>query len=43
MDVINQDKELKKNLEDHLGITLPANSELASKPDLNIEIYKPYE
>lgn len=43
LDIIKQNKDLKANMERYLGIELPANSELASKPDVNIEIYKPYE
>ena len=42
MDVINRSKDLKRNIEDYLEVKLPVNSELASKPDSNIEIYKPY-
>ena len=43
LDVIGRNKDLKKQMEKYLGIELPANSELASKPDLKVEIYKPYE
>jgi len=42
MDIINQDINLRQSMEKYLGVTLFADSELASKPDLNIEIYKPY-
>jgi hypothetical protein len=43
LDVISRNKDLKKQMEKYLGVELPENSELASKPDINIEIYKPYE
>lgn len=43
MDVINRNKYLRENLEKVLGVELPVDSELASKPDINIEIYKSYE
>jgi len=39
MQVVNQDKELKTKLEEHLNLNLPDASELASKPDLELEIY----
>jgi hypothetical protein len=42
IDVINRSKDLKKKLEDYLELPLPVNSELASRPDNKIEIYKPY-
>jgi len=43
IEIINRNKDLKKQMELYLGLNLPENSELASKPDINIEIYKPYE
>jgi hypothetical protein len=43
IDIIGQNKDLKIQMEKYLGVDLPANSELASKPDSNIEIYIPYE
>ena len=39
MKIIRQDKTLRKELGEHLEVELPKNSELASKPDLKIEIY----
>ena len=42
-EIINRNKDLKKQMELYLGVNLPDNSELASKPDLEVEIYKPYE
>lgn len=36
--VIKKDKELKKKIEIDLGLSLPETSELASKPNLDIEI-----
>lgn len=41
MDVINRSKKLKTSLERHLAVSLSTDSELASKPDMEIEIYKP--
>lgn len=43
LDIIKRSKSLRRNLEDYLGLELPANSELASKPDTQTEIYQPYE
>jgi len=40
MDVIKKSVHLKNKMEELLGLTLPDNSELASKPDMEIEIYK---
>jgi len=37
--IIRQDETLKKAMEKHLGISLAEDAELASKPDLKIEIY----
>jgi hypothetical protein len=42
-EIMNRNKLLKKDMEKYLGVKLPANSELASKPNLKIEIYQPYE
>jgi hypothetical protein len=42
-EIITRNKLLKKDMEKYLGVKLPANSELASKPNLKIEIYQPYE
>ena len=40
INVIDQNKDLKKEIEKYLGMELPENSELASKPENKIEIYK---
>jgi len=37
--IITRSKELREELEDKLGITLPENAELCSKPDMEIEIF----
>jgi len=42
IDIINRNADLKNQMEKYLGVELPVNSELASKPDNKIEIYKPY-
>jgi len=42
MQVINRDKRLREIMENFVGMKLPEDSEVASKPDINIEIYKPY-
>ena len=39
MKIIRQDKSLRKQLGEHLGVELPEDAELASKPNLKIEIY----
>ena len=43
IDVINQNKSLRKEIEKYLGMRLPDDSELASKPDSKIEIYIPQD
>ncbi len=43
IDVINKDKHLKEQMEKYLRMELPANSELASRPEDKKEIYMPYE
>lgn len=42
MDIITKDKDLKKQMENHLQIKLPEDTELASRPDIENEIYIPY-
>ena len=37
--IIRQDETLRKAMEEHLNVKLPKDAELASKPDLKIEIY----
>jgi len=39
MKIIRQDENLRKQLGEHLGVELPEDAELASKPDLKIETY----
>ena len=39
MKIIQQDETLRKSLSEHLKFDLPEDAELASKPDLKIEIY----
>lgn len=39
MKIIRQDEGLRKQLGYHLGVELPEDAELASKPNLKIEIY----
>ncbi len=39
MQIIRQDERLRKQLGHHLGVELPEDAELASKPNLKIEIY----
>jgi hypothetical protein len=41
LQIIRQDKSLRKQLEQYLKVKIPEDSELASKPDLKIEIYNP--
>ncbi len=43
IDVIDRNKHLRESMEKYLGVSIPVDSELASKPDINVEIYKPYE
>ena len=43
LDIINKNKYLKASMEKYLGLKLPKNSELASRPDITTEIYKPHE
>lgn len=43
MGIIKRDKSLKKIMEKDLGMELPDDIELASKPNPDVEIYKPYE
>ena len=42
LDIIDKVEHLKKSMEKYFGTRLPEDSELASQPDINIEIYKPY-
>ncbi|KKM23612.1 hypothetical protein LCGC14_1613410 [marine sediment metagenome] len=39
LQIIRKDENLRKNIELHLGMKLPDDTELASKPDLKVEIY----
>jgi len=39
MKIIRQDEGLRKQLGDHLKVELPKDAELASKPDLKVELY----
>jgi len=39
MKIIKQDESLRKQLSEHFGYDLPEDAELASKPDLKVEIY----
>ena len=41
--ILDQSEALRRNMEIVLDVKLPKDAEVASKPDLNIEIYKPYE
>lgn len=43
IDVIERNKDLREQMGKYLGWELPKDSELASKPDNNKEIYMPYE
>lgn len=43
LDIINKVPHLKKSIEEYLEMVLPADSELNSKPDSDIEIYKSYK
>jgi hypothetical protein len=38
--IINKDESLRKKMEEHLGVEISIDSELASVPDLKKEIYK---
>ena len=39
MKIIKQDEGLRKQLSEHFRYEFPKDAELASKPDLKIEIY----
>jgi hypothetical protein len=43
IDVIERNEDLRKSIERYIGMSLPEDSELASKPDEKNEIYMPYE
>jgi len=43
IDVIDRNTDLKEQMEKYIGINLPEDSELASRPEKIKEIYKPYE
>jgi hypothetical protein len=43
IDVIDRNPVLRLNMEDFLGVKLAVDAELASKPEIETEIYMPYE
>ena len=43
IDVIERNENLRRHMEQYIGMELPKDSELASIPDSNKEIYMPYE